>query len=308
MLDRILLRDNPFIGVNHLSRDNARGALARLNVQKIADVMHASFSSGANGFVFSTHPLHLDVLELLKKQEVGLAFDMYPLLPYAQAYVRTANEKGTISVLNEIVQRLTWGRKVKAIVGGGISTLTMNPYKLLETFIDIEVNSFLRVAPANAKLGSVFLHEIVVDLALSFQLKELFERYISHINDKYGVKAGLVTRNFDRFVNFLENSDLPFNDVIIMAPFNKIGFQMNPSREACEEALVRVPQLDVIAMSVLAAGLLVLDDALEYIRNNPRLRSIVVGVSREEHARETFKALKNLDLILKRSTISNPAP
>jgi hypothetical protein len=293
LLQRVLLGDNPFIGVDHLSQEKARETLARLNSKKIANVMVIAFSNGADGFVFSTHPTNLAALRLLKKENPELAFGLYPLLPYAQGYVRVMNEKGTMALFSEFMNKLSVGGKVKALVGGGISALTMNPYKILSTFVDAEVESFLRASNENSKLEAVFLHEIVVDLAIGLKLEELFQSYIAHINDSYHVKAGLVTRNFPRLVSYLNEIGQRLSDVIIMTPFNKVGFQMNPSRQECENILVQQSQLDVIAMSVFAAGLVGLDDAVEYVKALPNLKSVVVGVSREEHAKVTFNAFRN---------------
>jgi hypothetical protein len=71
---------------------------------------------------------------------------------------------------------------------------------------------------------------------------------------------------------------------------------MSPSREECEKALLNVPDTEVIAMSVLASGYINLPEAIDYINGIPQLKGIVVGVSREQHARDfkTFKkALEN---------------
>jgi hypothetical protein len=82
------------------------------------------------------------------------------------------------------------------------------------------------------------------------------------------------------------------DEKVIMAPFNKVGFQMNPSREECEEAL-RECKHDVIAMSTLAAGYLKPAEAYEYLFRLPNIRSVVVGVSSKKHAEETFRLLND---------------
>ena len=301
-LDTVLIGDNPFIGVDHMSQDRARERLALLNSEREARVLQTAFKNGASGFVFSIHPTHLEVFRLLRERDPDLSFDLYPLLPYAQGYVRTATEKGMIGMLYDLIGQLSWGGKMKALVGGGVSALTMNPTKMLATFVDLEIDRFLRVAPPRAKLKAVFLHEIIVDLALAFQLKEIFESYISHVNDRYKVRAGLVTRNFPRLIQLIDDTGISYDKISLMTPFNKLGFQMNPSREACERSLAQKPGIDVIAMSVLAAGMLNLKEATEYIHGLENLRSVVVGVSSEDHAVRTFQTLR------KTSTLEAPIP
>ena len=293
LLNRILLGDNAFIGVNHLSQERARDTLARLNSEKIARVMRTAFLNGADGFVFSTHPTNIASLQLLKVESPELAFGIYPLLPYAQGYVRIMNEKGTVALFTEFMQKLSVGGKFRALMGGGLSALTMNPYKLLSTFVDAEVDSVIRSANENCKLESIFLHEIIVDLGVALQLKELFQSFISHINDSFHVKAGLVTRNLPLLVKYLNSIDQNPRDVVMMTPFNSLGFQMNPSKEECEKVLVDNPDYDIIAMGVLAGGLISLRDAADYIGNLSKIKSAVIGVSREEQAKVTFNEFRN---------------
>lgn len=100
-----------------------------------------------------------------------------------------------------------------------------------------------------------------------------------------------MTRNFARFSDFITTTDVSMKDLVIMTPFNKAGFQMNPSRESCEERLPKLPESRVIAMSVLASGYLGLDEAIKYLKVLPKQVSCVVGVSSESHARETFSFL-----------------
>jgi hypothetical protein len=87
---------------------------------------------------------------------------------------------------------------------------------------------------------------------------------------------------------------IDLRDVVIATPSNKIGFQMNPSRSECEKALRDLPEPNVIAMSVLAAGYLGIPEAREYVKSLPNVRGLVVGVSRGEHASKTFKLFKEV--------------
>jgi hypothetical protein len=82
-------------------------------------------------------------------------------------------------------------------------------------------------------------------------------------------------------------------DVIIAAPFNKVGFQMVPSKENCEKALASLPRPNVLAISILAAGYLKPEEAVEYIAGLPNIKGVVVGVSKEKHAYETFRLLRD---------------
>ena len=78
-----------------------------------------------------------------------------------------------------------------------------------------------------------------------------------------------------------------------MSPFNKVGYQMNSSREVCESTLRKNPGIKLIAMSTLAAGYLKPKEAYDYLFNElDNISGVVVGVSSKEHAEETFTELQ----------------
>ncbi len=84
-----------------------------------------------------------------------------------------------------------------------------------------------------------------------------------------------------------------FNDVIFSAPFNRVGFQMSPSKAGYEEFVRRNPG-KLIGFSVLASGLLRPREALEYVAQfRDGLLGIAIGVSREEQV-EVFRLAREL--------------
>jgi hypothetical protein len=256
--------------------------------------MEKAISCGASGYTFSTHPMNLEILKGLREADTqGRSFGLYPVLPYAEGYVRLNNEKGTIGLVREVLSRLPLSGKAKLLVKGGLSAARFDATRMLKAYVDMELTSYLTVKPTNSKLQTVFLHEILTDLALGFGAHQLFDSFIRHVARKYDAKPGFVTRNFVKFVNFFQEQDLPLNQVTIMTPFNKTGFQMNPSREDCELCLSHFPS-EVIAISVLAGGYLGLDEAVRYLKGLPGLSGVAIGVSSEQHAEDSFTKLKRL--------------
>ena len=295
MLKELLLGDNAFIGVSHLSQSRARERRDQLGFEEIIAIVETAFSSGASGFTFSTHPVNFKVLEKLRDEaRIAKEFDLYPVLPFAEGYVRIANEKGTTGLIKEMMSRIPLSGKARALIDTGISALSMDAVGLLKAYVNMELASYLNAKPKNANLRGVLLHEVVTDLGISFQTKELFESFMEHVRANYDAKPGFVTRNFARFVDFFESSGLSLKDVVVMAPFNSLGFQMNPSKQACEDSLSRMSDGSVIAVSILAAGYLEVDAAAEYLRSLANVSGIAVGISSKQQAKSTFEALGKL--------------
>jgi len=294
MLKMLLIGDNAFIGVSHLSQDRARSKLRTLGIGDMVSVIDKALSLGASGYTFSTHPTNYEILKMMKNVGSKSTFTLNPVMPYAEGYVRIANEKGMRGILTEMMSRLTTAAKAKALVQGGLSALSMDPVKMLRAYVDIELEGYLNVKPHNSQLGCIFLHEVISDLSLSFKLERLFKAFAEHVHDKYGIKAGFVTRNFAKFVEFFQTLDIDLDQCVIMTPFNAAGSQMIPSKESCEAALTRIDEMEIIAMSPLAAGYLHLAEALEYFKSVPKITGVAVGVSTLEHAEDTFTKFRSI--------------
>ena len=100
------------------------------------------------------------------------------------------------------------------------------------------------------------------------------------------------TGNFPFLVNKLVDWGINLENVVIAAPFNKVGFQMMPSIKECEKTLRILPEPNVIAISILASGYIPPKEAAGYLATLPNIKGIAVGVSKEKHAGETFRLFK----------------
>lgn len=290
-----LIGDNGFIGVSHLSQELARERSEKLDVSAIAEVIEAANSAGASGYTFSTHPINLQVLTALQHSEtLRDGFALYPVLPYAQGYVRLANEKGMRALVDESLNKLPLMQRAKAVVETGISAVTLDPVRLLRAYVGVELNSYLSVKPEKSSIRSVLLHEVLTDLCLGLNNLNLLNAFAQFIREQYEVSPGFVTYNLVRFVELFRQEGMALEGVTIMTPFNSIGYQMSPSREASETCLASLSKSNVIAMSLLAGGYLTLNQALEYLQTLPQHVAVAVGASTRQHAEDTFNRLRAL--------------
>lgn len=289
----LIVGDNSFIGVSHLSQERAIERIEKLDLASIVETIETAHSSGAVGYSFSTHPINLQILKALNTCVLRPPFQLYPILPYAQAYVRVANEKGIRGLIEDILSKLPVAAKAKVIIDGGLSALKQDFHALFKTYVDIELGGYLHVKPQSTVVSTVLLHEVITDLCLGLGDSRLFETFAKHIRENYHATPGFVTYNLPTLVKFLRESGLDLN-VAIMTPFNPIGYQMSPSRESCERCLSDLRETKIIAISILAGGFLPLSDATNYLSSLPSLEAIAVGVSSKEHARETFSQLNKM--------------
>jgi uncharacterized protein (DUF486 family) len=179
-------------------------------------------------------------------------------------------------------------RDPKAIASGVKGVVRQDPTSLMKAYLLYEIDRIKSSTAANPYC--FILHEIVTDMALALDLVWLFRSYIDFML-RLKIKPGFETRNFPYLIDKFIKWGLGLDEITLVAPFNKIGFQMSASKTDCERALASIPETEVIAMSVLASGYLSLSEAIDYINSMPRLKGIVVGVSKEKHA-SGFRTLK----------------
>jgi len=279
----LLLGDNPFFGIDHLSQDRARKRMRILTgYEKISDIMKFVAELGVRGFVVSTHPQlkHL-VKHMETKTNLLELYDFYPILPYAQGYVSKVTEKGVINAMTEILSIGSNRLGLKILFKGSTAYLSKDFEKLLQTLIDVELLPLKSV-----KKKVIFLHDVVTDLAISLGMKKPIGTFMQHIEDQYNLEPGLVTKNFPKLIRKLEEWNV--KTPTIMTSFNPIGYQMNPSKEECEKF---ISNNKVIAMNVLAGGYLKPQESFQYL-SQLNLKAVTIGMSTKEHAQDTIDSFK----------------
>lgn len=256
-----------------------------------AGLVMSSLDNGANGFMFSVSETTLSILEKIHDSGRSKDLSLFAIVPYAYEYVRLAAQTGGFVGLAKVFsKRLAFSGSFKAIAVGAGGLLRANPTSLLEAYLSYEIGRIRSSAGKHSKIESVLLHEVIVDMALALNLDWLFRAYINFMII-HRFTPGFNTCNFAYLVDKFRNWDIDLTKMIVAAPFNKIGFQMNPSRDGSERALRSVDGPFLIAISILAAGYLRLDEAVQYVSSLPNLKGTAVGVSKEKHAEETFRFL-----------------
>ena len=288
----LLVGDNPFHGISHLSQERSRiRGDTPTSPEYAAKLVSIAVENGANGFMFSVSDTTLSILDILRKNGDNDGLRLYAIVPYAYEYVRLAGALGGVPGLaKKLVKEIVFSGNFRAMASGLNGIARSDLASLVKTYLLYEVSKVRRSA-GKAKLESVLLHQLITDLCLGLGLDWVFKFYTEFLL-KRGITPGFNTGNFALLVKKLKEWDINLEDVVIAAPFNKVGFQMVPSKEECEKALASLPKPNVLAISILAAGYLKPEEAVDYIAGLPNIKGVAVGVSKEKHAKETFKLLR----------------
>jgi hypothetical protein len=291
----LLVGDNPFHGISHLSQEQARnrGNYAT-SVDNAAQLVLTALDSGSDGFMFSVSETTLSILDIIRKTAPNQSLKLYALVPYAFEYVRLATQLGGIPGLaKRLSKQILFSGNISAIAAGIKGVLFTDLSSVLKTYLLYEISRIKSSSGKKAILESMLLQEVITDMALALDLEWIFKSFID-FSLKRGIKPGFETRNFQYLVDKFESWNIDLSKIIIATPFNTIGFLMNPSKRVCEEVLAKHPEANIIAMSILAAGYLKPGEAFTYLQSVPNINTAVIGVSKLQQAKETFK-LKYLE-------------
>ena len=291
-MDSIIFGDNQFFGIDHMSEERAIAKAIRFQDNAaIIRVIDTAYDLGIHAFTFSTHDRVRGLLDHFRENPQKYAdLRLYPTLPYAYKYAHSVAEKGILETIKEtLFANTTATQMAKQVARGGLAMLNKDAVEMMKLLVDVEMKMF-----HGLDVRVVFLQNIVTDLVLGLGCTEMFAHFASHLEERYGIRAGFITFNLPRLVRTLLDAGL--ENPIVCSSINPAGFQMNPSREACEETLDRQP-FTAVAMSILAAGAVTPQAAAEYLRSHNKVRSVIFGASSGPHIEETRRLLMTRDAV-----------
>ena len=288
-LDEIIFGDNQFFGINHMSQEKAQQLSEHFfNINKIFSVYQMAFDAGIRAIMLNSNDRSKDICKYFKTNS-NIYHDMawYPSIPYPHKYANLIAEKGIFPTINEVLFRgnTTMGA-INMLSKGSIALFSKDIMKMMQMLIDVEMKMFNGL---NVKV--VFLQNIITDLMLGFNVKEVFYEYCDYIRKKYHAIPGLITLNMPYLKKKLAEWEI--KDVVICTSFNKIGYLMSPNLDSYIEAANNNNPIDypIIAMSTLASGAISAKDAFEFI-NRQNIQSVVFGASSYKNINESVKSIK----------------
>lgn len=287
-MDSIIFGDNQFFGINHMSEEAAQARAERFKDDgAIIDVIDAAYACGIHAFTFNAHQRMGRLCHYLRTHADKYPdLRLYPSIPYAYKYANAVNEKGILGAINEFIfAGQTAGKAVQTILRGGKGIISRDMIEVMKLLVDADMRLF-----RGLNVRVVFLQNTVTDLLLGLGIKSVFTEYARHIRQTYGAEPGFNTMNMPRLVDFLLACGI--ENPIVCSTVNKIGFAMNPSREAYEQTLADKP-FRPMAMAVLASGAIPPSEAIEYVCGLPKIQSIVFGASSRGHIEQTKELIES---------------
>lgn len=288
-IDKIVYGDNQFFGINHRSQDKAEQLAERFSdINEILRTYNIAYDCGVRAIMLNSNDKAAAITDYFRKNMTKFHdVNWYPSIPYPHKYANMVAEKGIFGTFNEVIMKNNGALGALKMIGGGtMAAMNKDGIKLLQLLVDAEMAMF-----KDFNIKVVFLQNVITDLLLGYQVKEVFEGYCNHIRKKYNAIPGLITVNMPFLVKKLEEWGI--EDVVICSSINKIGFTMNPSLDAYMEVLKKNdPQkYQIMAMSTLASGAIKPKEAFDFI-NELNIQSVVFGASSEKNIKSSMDMIK----------------
>jgi len=277
-MDRLLLGDNQFFGVNHMSEEKARSQAMRFrSLDSVVEVLDSAYDEGIRTFMCTTHAQIGAICDHVRADpERYRDFAFLPCMPYAHKYANAVTENGMLGAVRRF---LPDEGMLDATRRGGASFAKRDIDGLTTLLIDAEMKSL-----DGLRTPVVFLQNVVVDLLLGLGFDRAFRVFADHVRDRYDAEPGFITMNLPALLPMLERQGI--EDPIVCSNINKIGFRMCGGAAAYEAAL-RERRFRAVAMSVFASGAIPAPEALEWVCSQPNVQSIVFGASSRRNIQST---------------------
>jgi hypothetical protein len=286
-MERIILGDNQFFGVNHMSEEKARAqAIKFQDISEIINVLQIAYEEGIRAFMCTTHERIAEVCEYFRKnQNLYSDFAFYPCMPYAHKYANAVTEVGLLGALSMAAPK---GGILHTALKGGLSLARKDVEGLAKLLIDAEMKMF-----KGLKTPIIFLQNVVTDLLLGLGVKDAFRIFSNHVRQEYGAEPGFITMNMPMLLDALDDAGI--KNPIVCANINKIGFRVSGGITAYEEA-IRSRDFRPIAMSIFASGAINPSEAVDYVNRQEKIAGVVFGASSRFNIKQTVGLLKSVDL------------
>ncbi|MCX2740986.1 hypothetical protein [Pontibacter anaerobius] len=284
-MDRILFGDNQFFSVNHISDEKSRAQSIKFKDDRaILNTIDIAINEGLGTFMCTTHDRIARICDLIRQKPSAYQdFRIYPCMPYAHKYANSVTELGVIGTIQQYIP----GGFFSSLFKGGTAILSKDYTSIMELMIDAEMKMFKGI-----DTPVIFLQNVVTDLLLGLNMKEVFLAYYDYIIRKYNAEPGFITMNLPKLLDTLESVGI--KNPIICSSINKIGFRMSGGQELYEHTL-KTRKLRAIAMQVLAGGAIPAKEAVEYVCMLPNVESILFGASSKQNISETSAFIREAD-------------
>ncbi len=281
-LDALILGDNQFFGINHMSQEKAQQLAERFNdTSKIFAAYRTAQSLGIHAFMLNSNDKAGEICDYLRDHRSefpGLV--LYPSIPYPHKYANLVAEQGIVGAIKTVLASQS-ALDVLGFAGKSLSLFSGDLTRILMMLIDVEMRIY-----RGLDFKAIYLQNIITDLLLGLEFRDVFIEYCNYIEKKFHVAPGFLTMNVPRLAGYLDSCGI--ENAVICGAVNKRGYLMSPDVATYEAYFRGSQKYPMTAMSIFASGAIPAAEAVRYVKQQG-IRSIVFGASSRAHMLSTME-------------------
>jgi hypothetical protein len=286
-LDSVILGDNQFFGINHMSQEKAQQLAERFNdISTVCDAYRTAYDVGIRAFMLNSNDKAGEICDFFRNHRSDFQdLVLYPSIPYPHKYANLVAEQGILGAVQEVFSGQS-AMNLLGLAGKGLSLITGDMTRILTMLVDVEMKIY-----RGMDFKAIYLQNIVTDLLLGLEFRDVFVEYCRYVEKKFHAAPGFLTMNIPRLASYLESCGI--QNAVLCGAVNKRGYLMSPDI-ASYETYFRGPQrYPMTAMSIFASGAIPAHEAVDYI-GQQGIRSIVFGASTRTHMQATLELIKGI--------------
>ena len=263
-MPKVILGDNPFFGISHLTPEKSYEYLKDTErFDKAASIINAAEGIGIDTFMVSSHSDTRELLEAAGYGTNAVLPDICLVVPNVHKVNEHAAAKGLVGAL-------------KSLFSDGLNFSNLRPRQLYRRIVMGDI-----VYP---KTKYVALHNVVVDMLVGLHGHRALSLFC-RVTRLFGFKPVLITLNPVRLMS------LGIRCSAVCCYYNARGYNMCDTPEAMLKTFEESPEVEEIwAMGILASGAVSYDEISDDALLNSFTRVIVASsrLDRIEEMRRLF--------------------
>jgi hypothetical protein len=284
-LDSLILGDNQFFGINHMSQEKAQQLAERFNdISTVFAAYKSAYDLGIRAFMLNSNEKAGEICDYFRTHRSEFPeLVLYPSIPYPHKYANLVAEQGILGAIQAVLSGQS-AIDLLGFAGRGLSLLTGDITRIITMLIDVEMKIYRRL-----DFKAIYLQNIITDLLLGLEFRDVFIEYCQYVEKKFHAAPGFLTMNVPRLAAYLESCGI--QNAVLCGAVNKRGYLMSPDIASYEAYFRGAQKFPMTAMSIFASGAIPAREAVEYI-GQQNIRSIVFGASSRQHMQATLELVK----------------
>src|ERR1035437_8110686 len=142
-LDSLILGDNQFFGINHMSQEKGEKLAERFSdLENVYKAYRTAYDLGIHAFMLNSNEKAGEICDFFRPHKSEFSeMVLYPSIPYPHKYANMVAERGIAATIQDVLSNQS-AKDLLGMAGRGLGLLTGDLTKLMTLLVDVEMKIF----------------------------------------------------------------------------------------------------------------------------------------------------------------------